>query len=108
MKDIILQFLDFNVKKVEIIEKTDACEHTMLILNENSIPAIFLRFLGEQISPTFSYFLINSALLYHFLVDLLADNQKMTVFHKASSHEMTSQSFPVSCFWSRSFVPRQK
>ena len=57
------------------------------------------------------HFLINSALLYHFLANLLAHNQKMTeksVFRKASSPEMRSQSFPVSCFWSSCFVPHWK
>ena len=42
------------------------------------------------------------------MANLLAHNKKMTeksVFHKASSPEITSQSFPVSCFWSRGFVP---
>ena len=29
-----------------------------------------------------------------------------SVFRKASSPEMMSQSFPVSCFWFRGFVPR--
>ena len=40
MKDIycILTF-----KKVEIIEKTDACAYTTSILNDNSIWAIFFR-----------------------------------------------------------------
>ena len=28
--------------------------------------------------PTFSYFVINNALLYHFLANLLAHNKKMT------------------------------
>ena len=54
-----------------------------------------------SISPTFSYFLINNALLYHFLANWLAYNKKMTeksVFRKAWSPELTSQSFPVSCF----------
>ena len=37
-----------------------------------------LMFLGKQIYPTFSYFLINSALLYHFFANLLAHNQKTT------------------------------
>ena len=37
-----LRFLDF-LKKVEIIEKTDAREHTTSILNDNSIRAIFFR-----------------------------------------------------------------
>ena len=62
----------------------------------------------KQISATFSYFLINNALFYHFLANWLAQNKKMTeksVFHEARSPEMTSQSFPVSCFWCRGFVP---
>ena len=56
------------------------------------------KFWGKQISLTFSYFLINSALLYHSLANLLANllahNKKMTeksVFLKASSLEMMSQ-----------------
>ena len=32
----------------------------------------------KQISPTFSYFLINNALLYYFLANWLAHNKKMT------------------------------
>ena len=65
----------------------------------------------KQISPTFSYFLINNALLYHFLADWLAHNKKMTkksVFRKAWSPELMPQSFPVSCFRSRGFVPHRK
>ena len=65
----------------------------------------------KQISPTFSYFLINNALLYHFLANWLAHNKKMTeksVFREASSPELTSQSFPISCFWCRGFVPHRK
>ena len=31
-----------------------------------------------------------------------------SVFRKAWSPEMKSQSFPVSCFWSRGFVPHRK
>ena len=68
--------------------------------------------LGEkQISLTFSYFLINNALLYHFLANWLAHKKKMTensVFREAWSPERTSQSLPVSCFWSRGFVPHRK
>ena len=55
----------------------------------------------KHVSLTLSYFLINSALLYHFLANLLGKNQKMSeksVFCKASGPEMTSQSFPVSWF----------
>ena len=49
--------------------------------------------------------------MHHFLANLLAQSQKMSeksVFRKASSPEMTSQSFPVSWFWSRGFVPHRK
>ena len=59
----------------------------------------------------FTYFLINNALLFHFLVNWLAHNKKMTdksVFREAWSPEMTSQSLPVSCFWSYGFVPHRK
>ena len=65
----------------------------------------------KQISPTVTYFLINNTPLDHFLVNWLAHKKKMTeksVFCEAWSPEMTSQSFPVSCFWSRGFVPHQK
>ena len=65
----------------------------------------------KQISPTYFYFLINNALLYHFLANWLAHNKKLTnksVFREAWSPELTSQSFPVSCFWSRGFVPHRK
>ena len=65
----------------------------------------------KQISPTFSYFLMNNALLYHFLANWLAQNKKMTeksFFREAWSPEMTSHSFPVSCFWSHGFLPHQK
>ena len=58
-----------------------------------------------------SYFLINKALSYHFLANWLAHNKKMTeksVFREAWSSELTSQSFPVSCFWCRGFVPHRK
>ena len=63
----------------------------------------------KQISPTLSYCLINNALLYHFLANGLAHNKKMTgksVFREVP--EMTSQLFPVSCFWSGVFVPHRK
>ena len=59
-----------------------------------------LKFRGKQISPTFPYFLISNALLYHFLANLLAHNEKMTeksVFRKAVSPEMM---LPVSCSYS--------
>ena len=59
---------------------------------------------------TFSYFLIKNALLYHFLANWLAHN-KMTdksVFGEAWSPELKSQSFPVSFFGCRGFVPHRK
>ena len=59
---------------------------------------------------TFSYFLIKNALLYHFLANWLAHN-KMTdksVFGEPWSPELKSQSFPVSFFWCRGFVPHRK
>ena len=37
-----------------------------------------LKFHWEQISSTFSYFLTNNAVLYHFLANLLAHNNEMT------------------------------
>ena len=61
----------------------------------------------KQISSTLSYFLIN----YHFLAKWLAHNKKVTeksVFREAWSPELTSQSFPVSSFWCRGFVPHRK
>ena len=64
-----------------------------------------------SIMEMFSYFLINNAPLYHFLANWLAHNKKMTeksVFREAWSPELTSQSFPVPCFWSRGFVPLRK
>ena len=70
-----------------------------------------LKVLGKQISPAFSYFLINNALLYHILANWLAHNKKMTkkyAFCKVPSPEMTSKSFPVPCFWTRGFVPHGK
>ena len=60
-----------------------------------------LKVLGKQISPAFSYFLINNALLYRILANWLAHNKKMTkkyAFCKVPSPEMTSKSFPVPCF----------
>ena len=42
---------------------------------------------------------------------LFVRNKKMSdksVLREAWSPEMTSQTFPVSCYWSRGFVPRRK
>ena len=78
---------------------------TIVTSNQDSKPR------EKQISPTFSYFLINNALLYHFVANWLAHNKKMTeksVFREAWNPELASQSFPVSCFWCRSFVPHRK
>ena len=54
----------------------------------------------KQISPTFSYFLINNTLLYHFLANWVAHNETIndkSVFREAWSPELTSQSFPATC-----------
>ena len=64
-----------------------------------SFPDFKLR--ENQISPIFAYFLINNTLMYHFLANWLAHNEKMTeksVFREDWSPEMTSESFPISCF----------
>ena len=55
----------------------------LLILWFGSLGIIVTSFqdfksLKKRISPTFSYFLINNALLYHFLVNWLAHNEKIT------------------------------
>ena len=71
----------------------------------------YFKLREKQISLTFSYFLINNALLHHFLANWLPHNKKMTeksVFREVWSPEITSQSFPVSSFWSRRFVPHWK
>ena len=55
----------------------------------------------KQVSLTFSYFLINNVLLYHFLAYWLAHNKKMTeksVFCEAWSPELATQLFLVSWF----------
>ena len=56
-----------------------------------SFPDFKLR--ENQISPIFAYFLINNTLMYHFLANWLAHNEKMTeksVFREAWSLELTS------------------
>ena len=61
-------------------------------------------------NSTFSYFLINHALLCHFLANWLAHNKNMTeksVFREAWSPELMSQSFPVSCFWNLKLLAHQ-
>ena len=59
-----------------------------------------LKFLGKQISSTFSCYLVNNALLYHFWANLLAHNKKndRNLFCEDWSPEMTSQLSPVSVF----------
>ena len=76
-------------------------------LGMNVMSFQYFKLCKKQISLTFSYFLINKALLYHFLVNWLTYNKK-SVFLKVWSPEMMLQSFPASCFWSRSFVPHRK
>ena len=63
-----------NIWKVNF-EKKNTC----MALSINIFPFLLLSTVGKkQISPTFSYFLINNALLYHFLANWLAHNKKMT------------------------------
>ena len=68
-----------------------------------------LKLCEKQISATFSDSeLINSLQKWYKSV-LFVRNKKMSeksVFRKASTPEMTSQSLPVSCFWSRGMVLR--
>ena len=55
--------------------------------------------------------LINVAANTQMSPNWLAHNKKMTeksVFREAWSPELTSQSFPVSCFWPPGFVPHRK
>ena len=49
----------------------------------------------KQISSTFSYFVINNALLYHFLANWLAHNKKMT----------EKSVFREACDWSSKITP---
>ena len=63
----------------------------------------------KQISQSFSYCeLIN---LLGTIVRCLGESKKTlekSVFREAWSPELTSQSLPVPCFWSRGFVPHRK
>ena len=81
-----------------------------LLFARSNLPNVLIS-TEKKFAATFSYFVINNALLYHFLANWLAHNKKMTeksVFRKAWSPELTSQSFPVSRFWCRGFVPHRK
>ena len=70
-----------------------------------------LKLCEKQISPTFSHSELINSLKNGTKVHCFKENKKVSeksVFSKASSPEMTSQSFPVSWFWSRGFVPHRK
>ena len=61
---------------------------------DHTLNVYCFRFYSKAV--TFSYFLIDNALLYHFLANWLAHNKKMTeksVFRETWGPEMTSQSF---------------
>ena len=65
----------------------------------------------KQISQSFSYCELINLLTNGTMVRCLWENNKTSeksVFHEAWSPELTLQSFPVPCFWSRGFVPHQK
>ena len=62
----------------------------------------------KQISRSFAYCELINSLRNGTIVRCLQENKKMSeksVFREAWSSEMTSQSLPVLCFWSRGFVP---
>ena len=59
----------------------------------------------KQISQSFSYCELINALRNGTIVRCFVYK---FVFREAWSPEMTSQSLPVSCFWSRGFVPHRK
>ena len=65
----------------------------------------------KQISQSFSYCEPINLLRNGTIVRCLWENKKTSeksVFREAWSPELTSQSFPVSCFWCRGFVPHRK
>ena len=67
--------------------------------------------LKKQISQSFSYCELINLLINGTVVRCLWENKKTpekSVFREAWSPELTSQSFPVACFWSRGFVPFRK
>ena len=58
------------------------------------------KFRGKQIYPTFSHFLVNNALLCHFLASLLAHNKKMNPRSFKSRNDLTViPSLPVLVSW---------
>ena len=60
---------------------------------------------------SFSYCELINLLRNGIIVRCLWENKKTSeksVSREARSPELTSQSFPVSCFWSRGFVPHRK
>ena len=66
---------------------------------------------GKQLSQSFCYCELIKSPKTGTKVRCLQENKKMSeksVFREAWSAEMTSQSYPVSCFWSRGFVPHWK
>ena len=65
----------------------------------------------KRISQSFSYCELINLLRYGTIVRCLWENKKKSeksVFLEAWSPELTSQSFPVPCFWSRGFAPHLK
>ena len=67
--------------------------------------------LEKQISQSFFYCELINLLRNGTIVHCLWENKKTSgksVFCEAWSPELTSQSFPVPCFWSRGFVPHRK
>ena len=65
----------------------------------------------KQIYQSFSYCKLINLLRNGTIVRCLWENKKTSeksVFRKVWSPELTSQSFPVPCFWSCGFVPRRK
>ena len=64
-----------------------------------------------QFSQSFSYCELINLLRNGTIVRCLWENKKTSeksVFREAWSPELTSQSFPVPCFWSHGFVPHRK
>ena len=65
----------------------------------------------KQICHSFSYCELINVLRNGTIVHCLWENKKVSeksVFREAWSPELTSQSFPVPCFWSCGFVPHRK
>ena len=65
----------------------------------------------KQISQSFSYCELITLLRNGTIVRCLWENKKTSeksVFRETWSPELTSQLFPIPCYWSRGFVPHQK